>query len=234
MILSAMRTLLGQLLAFDLDGFATAAADQTAQINFGIRTISRYIQQYDPSIPFTMVAGTLKYDLRSASFTRKVLVAKAVVINGVPLSNCLGTRNGMWSLEELERFNPTWRTDPTGTPSIPVQMDHYLYMYPPPSQGIIDTGNNFVVGTYLANDMVNGTDDATSPDIPEELHEAIVRIAAVYAADPNTTEQEGLARLSRYSGQAMHDMEEIRKRNMRLMVGWGTTHGRSRRQFILV
>lgn len=56
MTLDSMISMLDDLLSYDLDnvkrrdGHTVTSEEKTAQINYGLRTISRYIYQFDPSI----------------------------------------------------------------------------------------------------------------------------------------------------------------------------------------
>lgn len=200
-----------------------SAADLTDRINFGIRTVSRFIKQFDPSMIVTLPDTTGQYDLRMVC-SRKCIEARAVYVNGNPIYNASGKRAGMWTMDEVERFfSPTWRTDTGGISRAAFQLDHLLYLVPAPTAAVTSVR---LAGTYLAANMFLTIDDGNEPDLPEELHEAVVRIAAAYAADPFCTEQEGLARLQRFQASAMEDMKDIRRRNERLMQSWGSTSGR--------
>lgn len=238
MTLTAMRTMLANFLKFDLDDFsadasgAVASADATEHLNYGIRTISKAIYQFDPSIVLTLVADQQAYDLRTAC-GRKVREAKGVIINGNQLFNAVGRGYGMWAMGEADKTYPSWRSDPSGTPTKAFQVGTTLYLHSKPSAAIVSGGSNYVAGVYMAANMTNGADDANSPDIPEELHESIVRLAAIFAANPNVSEQEGLARLDRYNGQAGSEIQEMRRLNYKLAESWGTLSGSSRKTYIL-
>jgi hypothetical protein len=241
MILSEMITMLASLLAVDLDN-RNAAADgtvtnlqATSDINWAIRFISQRIYQFDPSIVFTVTAETASYNLESTTiFSRKILEARRVIINGNQLYNCQGNKYGMWALGEVERECPTWRADLSGTPSKAFQVGTTLYLHQKPNAAVLSAGSNYIAGQYLAADLHYVNDLANSPDIPLVLHEAVVRMAADFAADPTATEAEALQRLMRYTGKAGVDIELIAKRNKRLAEDWGSTSGATRGNFTRV
>lgn len=230
MILSEMITMLASLLSVDLDNRnadaagAVTSAQATADINWAIRFVSQRIYQFDPSITFTLTANTPNYNLETTTiFGKKILEARRVIINGNQLYTCDGRKYGMWTLAEVERENATWRSDAAGTPSKAFQVGTTLWLHQKPTTAVAAAGSCYVAGQYLAADLSSSTDQSNSPDIPVVLHEAVVRIAAVYAADPTATESEALARIQRYEGRAMADMDLIARRNRRQAQDWGTT-----------
>lgn len=201
MTLVQLRTRVSQLLAFDLDNFASDAsgtvadADLTIQINWALRLLSKKLFLYDPSITLTLGAGTQTYDLRNtstSSFSRIVLWVHYVIIGGVSLLDYHGTEPGTWTMPQLQKRHDAWRTDSSGTVLRAVQADRALILHPKPSA----TGsNNFVAGRYMPAAL---SGDSDVPDIPLELHEILATLAAVKASEPNVSEGEGWERLKRY------------------------------------
>jgi len=226
-----MRTQLGSMLGYDLDNFnadssgAVTAAQLTDQINFAIRIVGKRLMLYDPVVTMTPVAGTMSYSLRGNSFSRKIYEAKKVMINGNWLARADGKNYGLWATGEIDRLRPTWPTDSADKPTKAWQINDLLWLHPKPTQAVVDAGNNFVSGLYIPADLTNGTDDSNYADIPEECHEAVVKIAAIFAADPNVTEDECLQRLQRYEARASNEINIIRQRNARLIQDWGSTSG---------
>jgi len=220
--------MLGEFLAYDLDNYKGAsptAAELTSQINIGVRFVSRQIYQFDPNITLTLDTTAIKQDLRDTTtprVSRKVLKPVAVYINGNPLYRADGRGIGLWSLDEFNRYRTNWRTQDAGTPNAAAFDGRYLWLNPKPSAVL---SNNAIAGQYLAADLINSNDDSNPPDLPEELHEAVVRIAADFAADPNVSEQEGLQRLQRYAMKAGADIADIRRRNMRFAHSFGSVRG---------
>lgn len=232
MTLQECITLLQRFTAYDLDNSAGSAsgavtdADATAQINYGIRTVSKYIRQYSPKVVFTVVANQPNYDTHSTTpFASKMLEVKRVIINGSNLLSASGRRYGLWTVQEVERQHPSWITDAANTPTKAFQVGNELWLHPKPTAATLSSGNNFVGGVYMAPNLDSVTDLSNSPGVPEELHEAVVRIAADFAADPSVTESEGIARLQRYQAKAFDAMEQVRKRNAKLARSWGSTAG---------
>lgn len=232
--LNQMRSMLEDLLSYDLDnyynrdGHVATSGELTSLINYGLRFVGRKIYTFNPSVVFTPTAEVMQYDTRDLNiFSSKMIEVTGVIINGSPLYAADRYSKGLWHLQEVERSCPTWRTDTSGRPDKAFQLDSSLYLHRMPSQAIIDSGNNFVMGHVMPTDFVDGQDDDVVCTLPEELHEAVVRLAAVFAADPSVSEAEGINRISRYEGRAIQDMSEIRIRNMRLAQSWGTTSGSS-------
>lgn len=230
MTYAQMRTMLADLLQYDLDsyqGTSASATDDAEILNHAARFISKELYQFDPSIALTLTQDDGDYDLFGTALAKDVLEAKRVIINGVPLRNAKGGI-GLWSYQEVEDRYPQWRTADSGQPRIAFQLNRTLYLYPKPAEAY---SNCFVAGQYLCATL-SGSDTALSYDIPDELHVAVVRLAADFAADPLVTEAEGLARLNRYAQKANFDIRKERQRNMRLASSIGSTPGSSQANVI--
>lgn len=227
--LEQLREYLKDLLSFDLDNFkdrdgqTPSDIQLTDQINFGLRWIGSRVYLFDPSITLTLTAETASYDLRDTDIvSRKVIEAIGVVINGNTLRAADRRTRGMWKFGEVERSVSNWRADTSGTPDKAWQIGTTLHLHRKPTAAIVSTGSNYIVGHYMPADLVDGQDDTLYPDLPEELHEPIAQIAAIYAADPSVSEAEGINRLGRYNARAIDEIDRFRKRNMRLAQDWGT------------
>lgn len=222
--LTQLRTLLGQLAAVDpydnMAGESPTSSDYNSQLNWAYREISRKLKLFNPSITMTLVAGTQNYDLRSASFSEKIVRVYGVYINNNPLYEASGNRRGLWKFAELEHQFPGWRTATNSTPFVAVQTNvTNLMLYPPPSSGVVSTGNNYVAATYLPADM---SDDSDVPEIPEELHECIAYLAHVRAHMPTSTEEEQWKRLTEYSSSWQTQVAEIAKEQENTLQTWGS------------
>jgi hypothetical protein len=219
-----MQTMLADLLAgrdmFNYQGSSPSATDVAEQLNHAARFVSRQIYQFDPSISFTLTINDGDYDLFGSAFGKDILEAKRVVINGRPLRKPNG-EVGLWTYQEVEDRYSQWRTASSGLPRIAFQLDRTLYLYPKPDSAY---SNCFVAGQYQCGTL-SGSDTSLSYDIPDELHVAVVRMAADFAADPLVAEVEAVARLQRYVSKAGYDIEEMRRRNKRLASSIGSTPG---------
>ncbi len=235
MTLDTMIVLLDDLLSYDLDNFKRRDAhtvtpeEKTAQINYGLRTISRYISQFDHSIVLTLTADDPTVNLRdSDEVSRKVFEVKEVIINGSRLYRPNG-RPGLWNMSDVQRLIPQWRTADAGIPRVAWQTGTTLNLYQKPSAAAVSGGNNFIAGTYMAADLVYG--ENAEPDIPEELHEAVVRVAAAFASDPTLSENEAMQRSARYEQRAFAAAQEIRIRNYKQMAAFGSFPGNATPNF---
>jgi hypothetical protein len=225
-----MQTMLADLLQYDLDnyqGSSPSATDIAEQLNWAARFVSKELYQFDPSVALTLTIDAATYDLFGSALTKDVLEAKRVIIDGVPLKKANGTV-GLWSYQEVEDRYPQWRTATHGKPRIAFQLGRTLHLYPKPDAAY---SNCYVAGQYLCATL-SGSDTSLSYDIPDELHPAVVRLAADFAADPIVTEAEGLARLQRYTQKAGFDIAKERRRNMRLASSIGSTPGSSQPNYI--
>lgn len=223
-------------LAFDLDsayGESETLQQQVDSVNWAIRAISARIFQYDPKITLTLTAGMADYNLRdTAVVSRKIIRPFSVCINGSMLWDASRNDYGMWTLAELERRNPSWRTD---TSSIPTKAVYYggnrLLLHPTPTADVVSAGNNFISGQYLAANLTT-SDGSNSPDIPEELHEAIAYYAAAHSALPNLSENEAWQRVSAYNAEWQSSADTIRRENLRAIQSWGSTAGDYTRDYL--
>lgn len=205
MLTSELITLAQNHLRYDLDAYMGQTPEDTEWVtvlNWAQRAVAKKIEPYDPAVVFTLTANTGTYNLRDlTAFTKKIHRVERVMING----NMLYTRSrqdvGLWSLGELQQFEQTWVTDPAGTPTKAVQYDTKLILHSKPDGAY---GNNYIAGIVFPADLTDPAVANASPDLPEETHEALALMAAIYAADPNVSESEGLGRLGRYN-QRVHD-----------------------------
>lgn len=222
MTTAQLITRVGQYLAYDLDAYAGASptdAQYVAVLNEAMREIAKAAFLVEPSIALTLTAGTATYSLRSTSvLAKKVDQVLRVTINQYPLKTCDGKRRGVWTFTDLEEYAPNWREADNGTPRAAVQMGDKLILYPPPTSTVVTEGGNYVTGTKLPADLSESTTSA-SPDIPEELHEPLAKLAAAKAADPNATEGHQDARIARLYQQAMQAANEVGRANRK---AWNT------------
>lgn len=226
MTLTELRTRVTDLLKFDLDNFGTVAAGTVsdayldAQLNWALRLLAKKLFLYDASITFTLTTNQSSYDLRNVStsaFSRKVLWVHYVIIGGEVLRDVQQTEPGLWTMPQLEKRFTTWRTDSAGTILRALQTDRALIVHPKPSA----TGsNNFVAGRYTPVALSSAGD---IPDIPEELHEILATLAAVKAAEPQVSEQEGWTRLQRFDA-AIPDQVAIAAKTAYMSI-FGTLDG---------
>lgn len=238
MILSEIRTLVTGFTRY-LDNYVAASpspTELTAQVNWGVRHFARKLHLFDPRISLTLnsVASTNDtiYNIRDTVglsagpytvetpstpvVSKRVVKPYVVFIDGQPLLDWNGSP-GLWSLSQLEERYPTWRTGTTGTVAIAVYLGNgRLLLYPPPSAA---GSNHFISGTYLPADLVVTTDDAKSPDLPDELHEALAYFVAQHVAMPTVTEGEAWTRLKAYNAEWFELVSEIATENRNAVEG---------------
>lgn len=224
-------TMMTELASFDLSNFSMATdgtisnASAVAQLNKAQRRLSYYIKQFDHSIVTTLVADTANYDLRNtAVFAKPVIEPYRVIINGNTLLDASG-KPGLWTFNELERANPGFRADASGTP---IRATFYgntkMTLNPAPSAAVVTGGSNYMAGTYMAADLNSSTMSAT-PDLPVELHEALAVKATVWAAIAVTARQEGWVRLQALDKDADAIIEQVRADNINALNDWGSEQG---------
>lgn len=223
-------------MVLDLDnskGESPTDGNKNEQLNWAYRLICRRVSLFDPAIVLTLTASTPLVDIRDVTeVSKKVIDVKGVYINNNPLMKADGMTRGLWTLQELEKDYPGWRSAPDGTPRVAIQQNYnVLRLWPAPTAAIVSAGNNYVAGTYLPPDMSN---DADVPDLPEELHEVIAYSAAVKASLPVVTEQEMWNRIKAYSAESVALIDEFAGSQKRLMSDWGSTGGYPTNDYIRI
>jgi len=239
--MATLQTILDNIdrfLQFDLDnmyGESPTTQQKVDGFNWAQRTVSKLIFQYDPKITLTLTADQASYDLRNTSVvSRKVIRPYAVIINGNMLWNAAYTERGLWTLQELERMIPSWRTDSSGTPTKGVYYGNQkLLLHPAPTTAVVNAGDNYISGQYLAADMTTAQ-LASTPDIPEELHEAIAFCAAARLALPNLSEAEAWQRITAFNAEWRSMADDMRRENMRAIQSWGSTTGNITPDFMVM
>jgi hypothetical protein len=215
-----------QMVQMDLDMLLSSTpespndADWLAVINQALRFISRRVLLFNPAVSLTLTAGGKFYNLRDISTPtvgQRVLQPVSVSINGAVLRDRFSRNPGLWSFEELQAQYPSYLTAGEGTPSLAVWLgnnDAYnLILYPAPSSVVVTAGQNWISGLVLPADLALDTD---VPGIPEECHEAVAALAAVYASLPGVTEQEAWQRVQAY-GRYHEPVEQVRAANLQAL-----------------
>jgi hypothetical protein len=207
--LNQLRSDLSAHLQTDGDNFAgtaPATADLTKQINYAMRAIGRAMFLVKTQVPLATVIGTFKYELNAMS-PRPVRVL-FVERGGIPFKD-YENREGLYSFIELARDYPGFHTGAVaGTPTAATQQDMTLYLAPKP----VAVETLTMTAQVIPDDLVA---DGDIPDLPLWVHEAIVYVAAIYAADPVVTGEEALARLARFEQRASARIAEEAARNMK-------------------
>lgn len=220
MVLSELRTLQTSFLDYDLDNFdgeEPTSVQQNAQINRALRTIGKELFIVDPKVGFSPKYNVDIYSLdKIGTVTKRVVRPFYVTINGNKLWNADETDYGMWGFQRFVQDFPTWESASTGTTSKAVIYgSRGLILHLRPSVEIEASTSNFIAGQVVPNDLVHDNDDPSDQGVPREIHEAIAYLAAVYAAMPNVTEQEGWARLQAFNKAWMEDVKIVRNENHR-------------------
>lgn len=216
-------------LAYGLDaveGPEPSVSDQIASINWAVRTIARHAFVIDPAVALTLTADTATYDMEDTSVVAKRIVRPfKVIINGNPIRTARGDSYGLWSLEEIERVNPAFRTGVSGRPVRATwHSGKYLFLDPKPTQTVVDAGNSFIEGQVMPADLTAGDMNAELP-LAVDLHEAAAYLAAYRSAFPNATEAEQWQRLREAQAAVTASVTEAGKQGRDAYASWGTTTG---------
>lgn len=226
MTLTEIRDQITGFTEFDLDNYLgrnPTPDEMTGLVNWAIRAFSKKTRcNYSTQITMTLEANDSELDCRDlTNVTKKVLEPRRVTINGSCLRNRYGDY-GLWSLSDIEECYPSYQTYDAAQPVRAAWLpNNKLLLSPKVDQAY---SNSFISGWYLAADLVTGTDDSNSPDIPEEYHEVLSYLAAYYAATPNSSEQEGWARLGEFKSNWMEAVDELERKSRNLIMG-GTKRG---------
>lgn len=215
MTLSDLIGLQASFLGADLDNYAASGSVSPPpsgavlpQINYAVRTIGRMLQQFKPMVSLTLVAGVQSYNYQGSAFQLRMTEVHSVTVSGTTLKNW-ARKPGLFAFREIESKYPTWQTAGSGVPVAAFQNSNELWFHPRPAQAY----QAYVAGFYIPPDLVNASD---VPDLPVEVHEAVAFLAAVYAAQPYVTEEEGLARMGAYNQSWTIFIQETRARNERM------------------
>jgi hypothetical protein len=216
-------------------GTTPTDAQLVPYINWAVRLIARRIKQLSINLPITLVAGQNTYSLNgiSPATSSQVTRIHRCYINNYPLKKANRQNPGLWSFDEIERFNPSYKSADNGTPVGAAQVGNSLVLYPAPDASTVSGGNNFLVAEYLPDDL-STTDLTQSPDLPLELHEAIAYLAANRVAIPQITEAESLARMQLYNQLAYEAIDYVKKQNEASIQDFGTKFGYRHSRFMRV
>lgn len=215
MTLTEMVARLALRLGYDLDNYAgetPSTADQYDQINFAARTVARHVHHSRAGVALTVTSNVFQYSLHGSAFSQPMIEVWNVINNGTMLVDYLG-QPGLHSYQEMNKEFPGWQTGSvSGALSTVVaacQVGTELWLYKKPTGG----GTLYVDGRCLPVKMTSGSDVS---ELHIDLHEAIVDIAAIYAADPSASDNQAIARLQSYSQRSYQTLSDVREENIRL------------------
>jgi hypothetical protein len=106
-------------------------------VNWAIRSIARKIKQINVYIPITLTANQSTYNLNagvgiSTTVASQVTRLHRVYINNNVILKPNGRTPGMWSYNEIERWNPSYRSQASGQPIAAAQFgNNLLYILHP-------------------------------------------------------------------------------------------------------
>lgn len=205
MTLSALRTRTANLVAYE--GTTTEGSDPSGStldeaINWAQDVLSKRLYLYS-SVTFTTSGSTNVYDTQSSSFFgRRMLSVDLVVINGTTLRD-KGGQYGMYSFPEFNAWYPTWQTAGSGTVEAACFTNPNLIITPSPSGSI---SNSYVRGRHLALALASSSDVS---ELPEQVHELIPYLAAIYIQEPVIDAEESWKRLEVYRLNAAEDVPQL-------------------------
>ena len=174
---------------------------------------------YDPSVTLTLTIGTDTYDCRNRNLvSAKVLKPRIVVINDSTLYRCDGRQYGLWTMAELQRFHPSWRTYDDGLPSRAVWLPTNKLLLSVPPAGVY-TGKNYIEAWTLPDPLVQGEDDGSELPVPEEDHQSIIRLALEFGTLPNASEEEAWRRINGNASWWREQAERRKRENLNAFLG---------------
>jgi hypothetical protein len=220
-------------------GASPTDAQLVPYVNWAIRSISRKIKQVNVYIPITLAADTSTYSLNgistgvgiSTTVASQVTRVHRVFIGNNVIRKPNGQTPGMWSYNEIERYNPSYRSQASGQPIAAAQFGNNLLLYPAPTSTVASGTGNYLVAEYLPAPMSASLTSA-SPDLPVELHEAVAYLAAIRIQAPNITEAESYQRLNLYNGFINEAIQEVKKQNEATIQDFGSTFGFAKPKWI--
>lgn len=209
MTTTELITFVKDLQAYDLDhmrGEAPTDAEVVSSLNWALRVFSRALYLYDMSVTQTLTIGTHTYPMQSG-FSKRIIYPYRAMVGTTAMRNRRGSL-GLYTVAELDKDYPTWRTVTAGTIKVVATDGSNIIVAPKPDSAVTLT----IGGRVLAPDLSHST-GATAPEIPVECHEALGMMAAVRSALPNVTENEGWARIRAYDETWPEMVEQIARAN---------------------
>lgn len=205
-------------------------------VNWAIRSIARKVKQIGIYLPITLTAGTSTYNLNAGTGIATTVASQITRIHRVYIGNQVMNKAdrfspGMWSYNEIERFDPKYRSAASGQPIAAAQFGNNLVLYPAPSSTVASGSGNYLVAEYLPPSLTI-SDLSNSPDLPVELHEAVAYLAAIKVAAPQITEGESYQRLQLYNSFINESIQEVKKQNENTLADFGSRFGWSRPKWI--
>ncbi|MBS1826522.1 MAG: hypothetical protein JST93_14495 [Acidobacteria bacterium] len=214
----------------------TSTTDSAEYLDWAMKVLAQRCAFFDPKVSFALVADQETYRLDNLStFSKYVLDPLSVYIGGNPLYDASGRRAGLWTINELNQFNPQWRTQSHGTPYVAVAYgSNTLLLNPKPDSTTVSAGNCFVEGTvvpgwwktdgtYSASGAAGVVADGTAtPDLPADMHEVLAVLAAVKAIKPMADSDAGWALVNAYSTELADSVETLARRNRAAMSALGS------------
>jgi hypothetical protein len=197
---ATLRTLLGQLLQTDLDNYAgdsPSTSDLDAQLNRALREIARFIRPKFAKVNLTITSPDQEIDLgNTTKFARAMLSVDRIYVSS-------GVEVQVVPMPQFER-DTNWRFATSGTPILAAVENNTLRFDRPwaTSPTVIVAGDGF----YLPL-----TSDSQVPELPEDAHEAIAYVAAVFAAEPSIVDGTAMSRLQTYSQRSFAALDAVRK-----------------------
>lgn len=198
MTLAEYRTHLTKYLEADLDNFygeSPAPGELTAQVNWAYATVARRVGHYAVGVALSLTANVWTYALNAVAFAQPMVAVEVVRIGGVPLLNWR-EKPGLFSQSEMDATHEGWQAGGVaGTVEAASQIGNTLYVFPKPSGSITAHVDGYAMPVALVA-------DGDVSVLPLALDQAIVALAAIYAATPQVTEEEGMNRLKMYDAAA--------------------------------
>jgi hypothetical protein len=174
---------------------------------------------YEASASLTLtVDKTTPYDCRSSSVvSKRILKPRTVVINDSILYRRDGREHGLWTMGELQRAYPSWRTAASKQPSVAIWLpNNKLQLWPPTDD--LYTGKNFIEGWILPDEITVEDDDEELP-VPEEDHMSVIRLALVFGTLPNLSEAEAWQRAAGNDAWWREQAERRKRENLTSFLG---------------
>lgn len=206
-------------------GASPTNAQKMYLINWAARLMALKIKLYRPDLELTLTADTYRYNLQDLTIVeRKVIEPYGVYINGNRLRNQSGQRPGLWPMAELERQYPAFWTHDADVPARAAFMAPDIYLHPKPSASVVSAGNNFLAATVFPLDRTADSDVSTGLstqlDLPLQLHEACVFLAAVKGGVQQASENDAWQRLQAYNSEWIEIAQQIATKNANDLAEW--------------
>lgn len=227
MTTAELITRVNEYIAYDLDSYAGASSSDppvspsdaavVRALNEALLDMGKAAFLVDVALPLTLVQGravtSLKLTSTGSAVTKPVYRVFSVVVAGNRLRTRLGGEYGLWAFAELTDCYPAWMTDAEGVPSKAAEIgNRQLALHPAPDAATAALATHYLEAQVLPKPLSTAT-PLLEPDLEDDLHEYVAKLAAAKLAEPNVRSAAQQAVVAGWAVSAMAKATETGRAN---------------------